>query len=345
MSNHLDRIYQFKGNPFEIGLAAGRALGVKLEQTIAHYIARREHASDVTELHRGALPWLRRLPKRFQDEFEGMAEGAQIPLQRLAEWSYIEECEANRCSAAVASFDQRAWVARNNDTYVPELWGYVTVKEVDGRIPTLSFSMEGDVFTPTGINKEKLWLHYNYLPVWDEPEPGKPHVPGYVFLTEALEMCRTLDDVEAFLRETHRDGGMMLFAVDGKTNDFAVYECLCARYFRRDASEGWIIGTNHYCACEDRTLGEDEGSVSTLKRFRRLQGLVEALYAAPEPPSLPGALIRILADDEIERRNAELVTAYANVACPASGEIWYTFGGYPAASAGNWQRLAWPWAE
>ncbi len=299
----------------------------------------------MTKLHQGALPWLRRLPKRFQDELEGMAEGARLPLQRLAEWSYIEECEAKRCSAAVGLFEKRAWVARNNDTYVPELWGYVTVREVDGRIPTISFSMEADVFAPTGINKDKLWLHYNYLPVWDEPDPGKPHVPGYVLVSEALEVCRTLGDVEAFLNETDRDGGMMLFAVDGKTNDFAVFECLCAKHYRRDPLESWIVGTNHYCACEDRTLGEDEGSVSTLKRFRRMQRLVQALYTAPRPPGLPSGLIRILADDEIERRNGELVTAYANVACPASGEIWYTFGGYPAASTGNWQRLGWPWAE
>jgi hypothetical protein len=76
-----------------------------------------------------------------------------------------------------------------------------------------------------------------------------------------------------------------------------------------------------------------------------MQELVEALYTAPRPPSLPRDLIRILADDEIETRNEELATAYANVACPTSGESWYTFGGYPAASGGNWQRLEWPWAE
>jgi hypothetical protein len=35
-----------------------------------------------------------------------MAEGAGLPLQRLAEWSYIEECEAKRCSAAVGLFDK-----------------------------------------------------------------------------------------------------------------------------------------------------------------------------------------------------------------------------------------------
>ena len=345
MKNHLDRIQQFKGSPYEIGYAAGRALGAKLDQNITHYIAQRKHASDMAKLHHGALPWLRHLPKRFQVEYEGMAEGAQLPLQRLAEWAYIEQCETNRCSGAVGLFENRAWVTRNNDTYVPELWGYVTLREVDGRIPTLSFSMQGDVFTPTGINKEKLWLHYNYLPPRDEPEAGKLHLPGYVVLTEALEVCRTLSDVEAFLSETHRDEGMMLFAVDGKTNEFAVFECTCAQHFRCDPSEGWIIGTNHYCACEDRIPGEEDGSASTWRRYRRMQELFEALKTEPRPPRLPDDLIRILADDEIERRKGELVTAYANVACPTSGEIWYTFGGYPAASAGNWQQLEWPWAD
>jgi hypothetical protein len=76
-----------------------------------------------------------------------------------------------------------------------------------------------------------------------------------------------------------------------------------------------------------------------------MEGLVRALTLSQTPANLPADLIRILADDEIERRESKLVTAYANVACPYSGEIWYTFGGYPAASQGNWQRLAWPWRD
>ena len=39
----------------------------------------------------------------------------------------------------------------------------------------------------------------------------------FVWLTEALETCRTIDDVEALLRQVNRDGDMMLFVVDGKT--------------------------------------------------------------------------------------------------------------------------------
>ena len=346
MNNHLDRIQHFKGSPYEIGLAAGRTLGAKLEQTINHYISSREHASDMTKLHQGALPWLRRLPKRFQDELEGMAEGANLPLQRLAEWSYIEECESKRCSGAVGLFDQRAWVARNNDSYVPELWGYATIREVEGRISTISFSMEGDVFAPTGINQDRLWLHYNYLSVWDEPRPGRPHVPPYVFLTEALELCRTISDVEALLNRTDRDGGMLLFAVDGKDNEFAIFECMCSKYYRRQPSDGWIVGTNHFCACKDPTLRDaDKAPLGTLSRFARMEDLVQALFASQTPPNLPTDLIQSLADDGIERRDGQLITVYSNVACPSTGEIWYTFGGYPAASRGNWQKLEWPWTE
>jgi hypothetical protein len=105
-----------------------------------------------------------------------------------------------------------------------------------------------------------------------------------------------------------------------------------------------MVGTNHFCILDDLTLSDDQGSISTLKRFEQMRHLVENLYTAAKAPSMPADLIRILADDKIERRNQELVTAYANVACPASGELWYTFGGYPAASTGNWQRLAWPWS-
>jgi hypothetical protein len=345
MDDHLARIHHFKGTPYEIGLAVGQKLGHRLEQTAVYYVDQMAPSSDMEKLHAGALPWLYSLPQRFQDELKGMAEGADVPLERLAEWSYIEECEKKECSGAICLFNDRAWVARNNDTFVPELWGYVMIREVDGRIPTINFTMEGDVFTPTGVNKEQLWLHYNFLSVWDQPTPGKPHVPGYVFLAEALERCRTIQDVEAMLNETDRDGGMLLFVADGKTDEFALFDCLCSKHHRRERSDDWIVGTNHFCTCEDLTLGDDEGSRSTLERFQRMESLLREMYAAPAAPNLPAALIRILADDKIERRTKRLSTVYSNVACPSTREIWYTFGGHPSASQGNWQKLPWPWED
>ena len=346
MEDHLERVSHYKGTPYEIGLAAGRRLGNRLEETIRHYISSLEHSKDMQRVHAGALPWLRRLPRRFQDELEGMAEGTGVPLEFLAEWSYIEEYEAEQCSGAVLLQQGRPWVARNNDLYVPELWGYATIREVEGRIPTISFTMEGDVFTPTGVNKERLWLHYNFLPVWDRPAPNKPHVPAFAFLTEALEICHTIRDVEVLLSETDRDGGMLLFAVDGKTDEFAVFDCMCSAHYRRQPSDGWIIGTNHYCAVEDRTLdARDELPGGSVSRYRRMETLIHELSTSQAAANLPGDLIRILADDGVERRGEEVVTVYSNVACPGTGEIWYTFGGYPAASKGNWQRVEWPWND
>ncbi|HUH99123.1 MAG TPA: C45 family peptidase [Anaerolineales bacterium] len=343
MKEYLGRIHHFKGTPYEIGLGIGRTLSNRLERTFTHYVNTMAASSDMEKLQAGALSWLRRLPRRFQDEFEGMAQGANVPLERLVEWAYIEECEKKECSGAICVFNDHAWVARNNDTFVPELWGYVMIREVDERIPTINFTMEGDVFTPTGINREKLWLHYNFLPVWDQPTLHKPHVPAYVFLTEALELCRTIRDVEMLLNETDRDGGMLLFAADGKTDEFALFDCMCSKHFRRNPSDGWLVGTNHYCTCEDLSLADDEGSRSTLNRFHRMETLIQGLCASSTPPNLPSDLIQILADDKIERRVNKLITVYSNVACPSLGAIWYTFGGYPAASHGNWQKLEWPW--
>jgi hypothetical protein len=340
VSDPSGRIRRAEGSPREIGFALGRALGERLGQNIERYIRTgpaKHGALDVETLESGALDWLRGLPRRYQDEFEGLAEGSGVPLQRLAEWVYVEECVETGCGALVCAVDGRAWVARNNDLWAPGMWGYATVREVDGRIPTAIFGLEAEVFAGTGVNGERLWLHYNWLPARDAPAPHKPHWACFVWLTEALETCRTIGEVEALLHVVDRDGGMLLFAVDGKTDAFAVFECSCAGHVRRGTGADWIAGTNHYLEAGD------VGSGSSQARFQRLQELARALCGRAGGVDAPGDLICILADPGVEVRGEDYGTVYANVACPGAGEIWYTFGGYPAASAGDWRRMAWPW--
>ncbi len=234
-------------------------------------------------------------------------------------------------------------MARNNDFLAPELWGYAAIKEVTGRIPAISFGMEGDVFTPTGINRELLWLHYNWLPAWDAPVTGKPHLPCYAWLVEALETCRTLEEIETLLGRVQREGGMLLFAVDGKTDAYALYECTCTDFRKRESSGGWLVGANHYCAHSEAPALSNPEPLSSTRRQERMEALVNELVSQAGPVSPVEKLIGILADDGIEARGGGTVTVYSNVACPRSQEIWYTFGGYPAASHGNWQRVGWPW--
>ena len=346
MENYKDRIYHLKGRPFEIGFAMGQKLGARLDVSIARYIHQRVLPNmhlDQEMWKSGAVTWLNGLPPRFLSEFEGLARGSGLSLQRIAEWAYLEVCLSNQCSGLICNLQDRVWVARNNDFLAPELWGYVTIREITGRVPAISFCMEGDVFTPSGINQEKLWLHYNYLPVWDAPEPGMPHLPGYAFMVEALETCRTLQDVEVLLGEIQRDDGMLLFVVDGKTDEFALYECTCTQAYKRVPSDGWLVGTNHYCAIPQAVPLTSTGPLGTVSRYQRLERMVPTLCTQEAPVEPVSELIRILADDTIEAREGETVTVYSNVACPGATEIWYTFGGYPAASRGNWQRLEWPW--
>lgn len=346
MSAPQDRIHHLRGTAFEIGHALGQSLGPRLAANIDRYVRERVPPGeplDEAQWRSGALPWLRALPARFLEEFEGLAQGAQLPLQRLAEWAYLEVVLSARCSGAIVALDDQVWVARNNDIFAPGMWGYATIREVTGRIPAVSFGLEGDVFAPTGINRERLWLHYNYAPAWDVPPAGRPHLPGYAFLVEALETCRTLQDLEALLAQVPRDDGMLLFAIEGKTGAHALYECPCTGAYKRDAVEGWLVGTNHYHAHPQAPPPARVGSPSSLGRYRRMATLVGNLVSQGARPSPVEALIRILADGAVEVRQGETVTAYANVACPGTGELWYTFGGYPAASQGNWQRLDWPW--
>ena len=340
------RIYHLKGNPFEVGYAMGRRLGPRLAYNIERYVRARilsDVPVDENRWRSGALPWLRSLPARFQEEFEGLAQGAELPLQRIAEWVYLEVLLSDGCSATIVTLDGRAWVARNNDMFVPEMWGYVTIREVTGRIPTISFGLEGDVFTSTGINRERLWLHTHYAPAWDAPVLDEPHLPSYAFLVEALETCRTLEDVEALLERIQRDDGMLLFAVDGKTDAYALYECTCTDFRKREASEGWLVGTNHYCVHPHAPSPGRSEPLNTVARHERLEALVEDLIARENHPSPARELIQLLADDEVEAREGDLVTVYSNVTCPGTGEMWHTFGGVPAASRGKWRRLEWPW--
>jgi hypothetical protein len=174
-------------------------------------------------------------------------------------------------------------------------------------------------------------------------DANEPHVPPFIFMQEALETCRSLQDLEGMLKRIQRTDGMLLFAVDGKTDEFAIFECGHRIYYRREPVGAWIAGTNHYCMCEDPDPDPEDRPLNTFSRMKRMETLLGSLYSQAAPINIPADLIRLLADDEIERRGKTFATAYSAVVCAHTGEMWYTFGGYPAASKGDWQPLEWPW--
>ena len=131
---------------------------------------------------------------------------------------------------------------------------------------------------------------------------------------------------------------MILSAVDGTREEFAILECSSTRRMRRPSREPWLAATNHACALDG--VESDEGS---RLRQARMEAMATALYARPLEVSPPQDLIRILADDGVERRGPRLTTVYSTVACPGAAQLWFTFGAFPAASRGDWQPVPWPW--
>lgn len=245
-------------------------------------------ALDGDSLRMGALPWLRALPERFRKELEGLAEGAGLPLQLVAEWQYVESCVRDGCSGFVGRIGGHAWIARNNDTFVPDLWGHAAVKAITDRTPTISFGLEGDVFTPTGLNARRLWMHHQALVTADSPRPGRPQLHGWIVLTDLLETCATIAEVEARLGEVDREEGMILFVVDGKTDEFAIFECGSTGHVRRTDGP-WLAATNHACRLGEGSPGPDEAD--SVARQARLEAVATTLLDREAGPSLPGDLV------------------------------------------------------
>ena len=260
-----------RARPYEIGFAAGRALGAKIEETINHYIASLENSSDMEKLHAGALPWLRGLPQRFQEECEGIAEGQTFRCNALRNGRILKNARRNKCSSAVYLF-RKSGSLRLHAIMTPMCQSYGAMQPSGQLTGTLQRSAS----LCRGMSLRQLastGKDYGYTPTFCPSRISLLRVSHTslvtCFLTEALELCRNLNDVEAFLNATDRDGGMLLFAVDGKTNRAVLFDCMCSKHYQRELTNGWLVGTNHYCACKDETLTDDESSVSTVDRFRR----------------------------------------------------------------------------
>ena len=334
------RLNKFKGTPREIGIAIGESIGDRFVENVDRFISYTDdiYGLDFDKLEREAMSWFRNLPVEYQKELEGIAIGSSCSIEKLGQWYYCDRCFDGGCTSFITEIDGDFWLGRNNDYIFPEFWGYITILEVDNKIPVMLFGLEGSTFSGTGYNAEKLWIHYNWLPVWDIPPRSQDVLAPFVFLRLALESCKTIDEVEQLLRMTSRDGGMNLFVVDGKTNQAAVFEATCQHYRRRDMQNGDIAAANHYCKVKLPEGLEYDFSGSMARQTR-----VETLLAGKDKITIPDSLIKILADPAVEQDSKYSGTVYSNIVCPAKDQMWYAHNGYPAASQSDWEKVNWKW--
>ncbi|MDI9514813.1 MAG: C45 family autoproteolytic acyltransferase/hydrolase [Bacillota bacterium] len=333
------QIQRFRGNACEIGLYIGKQVKGRFKSIIDHFLKAMERAYglDFNRLGKEALPWLSKLPEEYQLEVESLAYGSAVKLEKIAQWLYCDRLIFSGCSSFIVFVDGVAWVGRNFDHTGSCLWRNINIIEKEGRIPAVIFGQEGALFSHTGFNYRKLWLHYNHLPAWDMPDSDEKTIPPFVFIRMALENCSNISEVEKLLQTTVRDGGMNLFVVDGKNNTHAVYECTCKGYIKRQSSKPYIAGSNHYTATT-MPKGFKNGDKSSVSRMKRMEDLLATMRM--EDPYRD--FTRILSHPEVEQNLGVSGTVYSNLACPSKSLYYYACNGFPAASKSAFEEVIFP---
>jgi len=290
---------------------------------------------DLVDLELDAEQWLPILPERYQPEARGLADGSGCSLESVLRWIFLDAFIG--CTSFVVMRDGVPWVGRNNDYIGACMWDHVSVIAKEGVQPVMLFGLGADLFSGTGYNQQKLWLHYNWLPIWEAPATGAQR--PYVFLRMALESCQNLADVEDMLERVPRDGGMNLFAVDGKDNSVAVFECTGSGHVKREFDGAYIAGANHFNVTPVPASFTHDFTDS----IARQEATQHLLRAVANTDFTAQDLRSVLADPAVEQNTGLTGTVYANVACPSTGEMWYACNGFPAASRSTWQQLNWAW--
>jgi len=356
----------------EAGFAYGRACtdllrGERLDRYLRSMLDLKR--TDPISLAAHACAWARRLPDHFQRQMHAMAHGAAVPPSTLEQFLYADiavpagtpvaadstlvSADGPMCSGVVVH-EPDPWVARNCDWYQATLQrGTAAVfHAVPHRIPCVAVGLMGDIDADTGMNAEGLWLHMHTLQATDEPRAGVSCISWLFWMREALETCATLDDVERFIARTDRDRGVLLFAVDGRRGESAIFECSRSTYrvVRPGSVAGrpTLVATNHAHArhpspAEAIERGNRPGGNGTISRWCRLHTALARGHAGSQPDQL----MRLLANEGVEMRpgrgSEALRTIYSAVAAPAQGRLWFASGACPAASAGTWRPVRVDW--
>ncbi len=126
---------------------------------------------------------------------------------------------------------------------------------------------------------------------------------------------------------------MFAAAGDGKS---AIFECSCTQVQRVDLNDGFLAGTNHYQYLPVFNDWEYKlGIHQPAEHFDK---------SAEGPPGNTNIQRSdaILADPGVEQYQTDYGTVYSNLYETSGKQLWFTFGGFPAASRGNWQPVPWP---
>ncbi len=177
----------------------------------------------------------------------------------------------------------------------------VIVRRSAGGVPFASVGFPGNVAPYNGMNEAGLALASNNDGANKDLDPNRRGRPGHTqMIFEMLGGCRSLEEVEAFMRGEQHARATIIVASDGSRREAAVFEISPSHMgVRRLDQQGLLYATNHFLdpAMDPYDNEPDKPQDSTVCRLERLDQLLEpggedSLYGQLDP----AAAVSVLGD-------------------------------------------------
>jgi hypothetical protein len=215
------------GTPKEMGLALGTLMRPEIQAFAPRFLemAQQEKGGwlSVTNLDKAWESMEPFMGSQFIEEMEGLAEGAEVPLQLLKRAHMIPAISEYSCSGVAmwgpATRTGHLYQIRNLDyTTAAHLQDFrcVVVYIPKNGIPHINPSFTGSIGCHTGMNQEGITL----TEIGDSPERDAPYdmhgIHFMILFRQILYSARTLDDAVQMIKDAKRIKKYHFVVGDGK---------------------------------------------------------------------------------------------------------------------------------
>ena len=334
--------YKFKGNHRQIGQQYGEACRSLIMLHRDYALERLRKAVEIPSLdalEEAALqyrPYVQKYAPFFDEEIQGLAEGAGISLgvayflQLRAElyhyFDTTDECTTFAVSAA-ATRDGIPLIGQNADlpAFYQEI-GVLVEAHPDDKPATFMLTPAGQI-SYIGINDQGMGVFANFL----ECDGWRVGFPRYLLSRLALTQSSLADAMEV-VSNVYRASSRNLIMMDKDGNSLDL-ETVPNKIGIIEPNNGLLAHSNHFIASE--LLGEERKQGDALEnsriRLQRMQHLLEQHYGRidvqvmqeilRDRETAPHTLCRMPGDF-----GKDTITFASVIAAPSKGELWVSIG-------------------
>ncbi|MFD1413282.1 C45 family autoproteolytic acyltransferase/hydolase [Oceanobacillus jeddahense] len=335
--------YSFKGSHKEIGQQYGERCSDLIKKHLDYALKQLEKEIKVLpskkDLENAALqyrPYVIEYAPSFDDEIQGLAEGANISLgeayflQLRAEMVHHFDSTDHECTTfalqAEATKDNTPLVGQNVD--LPPFYAEcnVVVEIIPNDGPKFLMLTPAGQISFIGINDQGVGVCGNFITC----DGWRKGFPRYM-LTRLALIQSSVEEAVIKLENTYRASSRNIIMVDSANNaiDLEVTPDVIGKVLPKD---GFIAHSNHFLSSEvynqERKVGEDFEN-SAMRRFRMHQliesrngdlDVTEMQSLMRDRTSYPHTICRMPGDFGIGTTSSSVIAA------PSKGEIWVAIG-------------------